>query len=312
MVTETNSADRKPSFKKVHVIANPAAGRDVPILGVLNRAFKNADIDWDLFLTKKAGDAHRLAQEAVKAGADLVAVYGGDGSVMEAATGLMGADLPLAILPGGTANVMSVELGIPGDLPSAVNLICGSDHKVRTVDMGQVRGQMFILRITTGLSAEMTKNTEREDKNRLGVLAYALSWLRAVPTTPASRYQLTLDGEQVELEGVTCVIANSASLGLPGLTLAKTADISDGLLDVFVFRSSTVNELLSIAANAVIDADLIPHWQVREVTVTAEPPQTVECDGEVLDPTPLTAQIVPQAVRVLVPTAPPMQAQPNP
>ena len=306
MVTETHSADRKPSFQKVHVIANPAAGRDVPILGVLNRAFKNADIDWDLFLTKKAGDAHRLAQEAVKAGADLVAVYGGDGSVMEAATGLMGADLPLAILPGGTANVMSVELGIPGDLPSAVNLICGSDHTVRMVDMGQVRDQMFILRITTGLSAEMTKNTEREDKNRLGVLAYALSWLRAVPNTPASHYQLTLDGEQVEIEGVTCVIANSASLGLPGLTLAKTADISDGLLDVFVFRSSAVNELLSIAANAVIDANLIPHWQVREVTLIARPPQTVECDGEIIDSTPLTAQIVPQAVRVLVPIAPTM------
>jgi YegS/Rv2252/BmrU family lipid kinase len=311
MVTETYRVNQKPAFKKVHVIANPAAGKDEPILGVLNRAFKGAGIDWDMFLTKEAGDAQRLAQEAAQAGADLVAVYGGDGSVMEVASGLIGTGLPLAILPGGTANVMSVELGIPGDLPSAVSLICGDGHTIRAVDMGRVRDQLFILRITTGLSAEMTKNTEREDKNRLGVLAYALSWLRAVPTTPASRYQLTLDGEQVELEGVTCVIANSASLGLPGLTLAKTADISDGLLDVFVFRSTAVNELLSIAANAVIDADLIPHWQVREATVVADPPQTVECDGEVLDPTPLTARIVPQAVRVVVPITSPLQAETN-
>ena len=152
-------SNTQSQFKRVHVVANPAAGRDVPILGLLNRSFNGAGIDWDLFLTKKAGDAQRLAQEASQAGADLVAVYGGDGTVMEVANGLLGTQTPMGILPGGTANVMSVELGIPTDLPAAIGVICGDNQVVRTVDMARVKDRLFILRITTGMTAETTKNT---------------------------------------------------------------------------------------------------------------------------------------------------------
>ena len=291
-------------LRRVHVIANPAAGRDVPILGLLNSAFKEAGIEWDLFLTKGAGDAERLAREAVSAQADVVAVYGGDGTVMEAASGLLGADTPLAILPGGTANVMSIELGIPGDLTSAVGLICGGEYAVRTVDMARVKDRLFLLRITTGITAEMTRTTEREAKNRIGSLAYVISLLRAVPNTPSSRYRITLDGQQVESEGVSCLIANSASMGIPGLKLEQAVDIADGLLDVLVIRSADVNQLVQMAANAIGLTETLPHWQAREVTLSADPPQPVECDGEVLDPTPVSVSIVPHAVRILVPTTP--------
>lgn len=288
-------------FKRVHVIANPAAGRDVPILGLLNNSFKEAGIDWDLFLTKKAGDAQRLAQEAVQAGADLVAVYGGDGTVMEAANGLLGTQTPMAILPGGTANVMAVELGIPTDLPAAVGLICGDSQIVRTVDMAQARDHLFMLRITTGISAEITRSTEQEAKNRMGSLAYILASLRAVPETPPSHYTITADGEVAESEGVVCMIANSASLGIPGLTLSKTVDIADGLLDVIVIPSANLTQLVQVATNLAGVSQSLPHWQGREITLVANPPQSVECDGEVLEPTPISARIVPGAVRIVAP-----------
>jgi YegS/Rv2252/BmrU family lipid kinase len=299
----TQLVNQATAFKRVHVIANPAAGRDAPILGLLNSSFKEAGIDWDLFLTKEAGDAQRLAEEAVRAKADLVAVYGGDGTVMEVANGLIGTNVPMAILPGGTANVMSIELGIPGDLPSAVGLICGTDHVVRAVDMARAREHLFLLRVTTGVTAEMTKNTEREAKNRIGSLAYILSLLRAVPSTLPSRYFITVDGERVESDGVACMIANSANLGVPGLTLAKTVDIADGLLDVIVITSADLNQLVQVAANVAGVAQSLPHWQGREITLVADPPQTVECDGEVLDPTPITVRVVPQAVRIVVPAS---------
>jgi YegS/Rv2252/BmrU family lipid kinase len=291
------------TFRNVHVIVNPASGKDEPILGAMNKAFKDADIEYDLFLTKEAGDATRLALEAEQNGADLVAVYGGDGTVMEVANALVGTEMPMAILPGGTANVMSVELGIPGDFPSAIGLVCGHDYTVRTVDMGRVRDHLFLLRIMTGVTAEMTKNTEREAKNRLGVLAYAIALLQSVPNFQPSRYFLTLDGEEVEAEGVACMIANSANLGIPGLALAKTADIADGLLDVFVIRSTDVGQFVQMAANAIGLTEALPHWQVREVTLVAEPEQTVECDGEILDPTPVTASVVPGAARIVVPAS---------
>src|SRR5512135_2502198 len=100
----------KMNFKRVHVIVNPASGKDQPILHTLNSVFHPAGIDWDIYVTKAGGDARRLAQEAVQAGADAVAVYGGDGTVAEVAAGLFDSEMPVVILPGGTTNATARSL----------------------------------------------------------------------------------------------------------------------------------------------------------------------------------------------------------
>jgi YegS/Rv2252/BmrU family lipid kinase len=294
--------------RRVHIIANPAAGQDRPFLNLFNTAFRDAGIDWELLITKKAGDAERMAREAVDAGADVVAAYGGDGTVGEVASGLRDSNVPLAIFPGGTANVMSVELGIPGDLAGAVALACGKGV-ARPIDMGQIGDRLFLLRTAIGYTAEMTKGAEREEKNRLGSLAYVLSALRALPTARSVPYKLTLDGEKVEIEGAVCIIANSGSLGLPGWSLTRTVDVSDGLLDVIVIQSVDLNALLAVAASALGMSEPLDHWQVREVSVESDPPQNVECDGEIIDPTPLSAFVLPHAIQVLVPEPPSLPGQ---
>jgi diacylglycerol kinase (ATP) len=297
-VESSSYAQVKP--RRVYVIANPAAGQDRPFLNLFNNAFQAAGIDWELLITKKAGDAERLTREAVAAGADVVAAYGGDGTVGEVANGLYGSDVPLAIFPGGTANVMSVELGIPGDLAGAVALACGNGL-ARPVDMGKIEDRMFLLRAAIGYTAEMTKGADREDKNRLGNLAYVLSAIRALPNAQAVPYKLTLDGKVVEIDGAVCIVANSGSLGLPGWSLTRTVDIGDGLLDVIMIQNVDLNALLAVAASAIGVGEPLDHWQVREVTIEANPPQTVECDGEIIEPTPFSASVLPHAIHVLVP-----------
>src|SRR5512134_1855301 len=111
----------------VHVIINPGSGQPKPILHTLNAVFRPRDIEWDISLTRKSGDAERFARQAAENGADIVAAYGGDGTVMEVARGLMGLETPLAIFPGGTANLMAVELGIPKDLAKAVAVAADED-----------------------------------------------------------------------------------------------------------------------------------------------------------------------------------------
>src|SRR5687768_18585559 len=83
-------------FKKLQVIINPAAGVGRPILQALNSQLKDSGIEWDVSITHKAGDAERLAKKAVKDGADIVGVHGGDGSVMEVASALRGTSTPMA------------------------------------------------------------------------------------------------------------------------------------------------------------------------------------------------------------------------
>lgn len=293
-----------PPIKRVHVIINPAAGQDRPILSVLNQTFQAADIDWDVFITKKAGDARRLAQEAVAAGVDVVAVHGGDGTVMEVASGLIGAEVPLAIFPGGTANVMSIELGISNDPAEACALVCNAGGTIQAVDMGQIDEHYFLLRAGIGFEAEMVEGADREMKNRVGWLAYALSALQALREPQMACYQLTLDGLRVEVEGLTCIIANAGSMGMSGLSLAPTINVSDGLLDVVIVRQANLPSLLALAASIVTgneNAEPLLHWQAREITVASTPSQTVQADGEILGQTPITAKILPQAVQIIVP-----------
>jgi YegS/Rv2252/BmrU family lipid kinase len=292
-----------PYGKRVHVIINPAAGQDRPVLGKLNSVFQPAGVDWDVFITKTEGDGRRLAEQAVAAGADVVAAHGGDGTISEVANGLVGSSVPLAILPGGTANVLSIELGIPNDLAEAAALICGKS-RLCTVDVGQIDQSYFVQRAGVGLEAQIVVQTDRDSKVRLGWLAYALSALHVLSEPPAEWYLLTLDGRQVEAEGLACFIANAGSLGLPGFNLAPTIDMSDGLLDVVIIRQADLTSLLSLAVSLIEGSSnlgAIQHWQVREVSIQAKPPQVVQSDGEIIGQTPFTARILPQALQIIIP-----------
>lgn len=294
-----------PLFKRAFVIINPASGKNETILNTINSVFRASGLDWDIAITKRSGDASRLAQQAAASGnVDVVAVYGGDGSVMEAAAGLIGSDIPLAILPGGTNNVMSVELGVPNDLADAAALISSAPARIRPVDMGQLDDNLFILRVGIGYEAVINETADREMKDRYGGFAYSLAGLKALKDPPIARYKLTLDGHVEELDGLWVMIANSASLGAPNLNLVQDIDVGDGFLDVIVVRHRDLDSLLSVMNSvAGVDkkAEPLPHWQVREVLVEADPPMAVTGDGEIWSPTPLAASVIPHAVNILVP-----------
>ena len=89
-----------PSYKRIQVIINPAAGKNEPILNTLHDVFKDHDVDWDVNITKKAGDGARLAKAALDRGVDLVAAYGGDGTLLDVAEAMVNTGMPMAFLPG--------------------------------------------------------------------------------------------------------------------------------------------------------------------------------------------------------------------
>lgn len=291
-------------YRHVHVIINPASGPDRPVLGVLNSVFHPANVDWDVFVTKKAGDARRYASEAVAHGVDTVAVYGGDGTVSEAASGLVGTDVPLAILPGGTGNVLSLELGISSDLAEACSLLCNAKSKVCKIDVGQVGSAYFLLSTSVGFATAVIEGADRAAKQRFGILAYVLAGLQALRDPAIARYHLTLDGKQIESKGVTCMIINSGNLGQAGLKIVPGIDLHDGLLDVIVIRKGDLGSMLSVAASVVTrsgSAHPLQRWQAREIDLVVDPPQTVQVDGDVLGKTPMTARILPGALGIVVP-----------
>ncbi len=292
------------SDKRIHVVINPASGQDQYILNTINRVFHEYEVDWDVSITQKSGDAARLARQAIVDGAEIVGAYGGDGTVMEVAEGVAGSQIPMAILPGGTANLMSVELGIPKDLTKATQILINPNSVIRQIDMGQIGEKQFILRVGIGFAGEKVKIADRELKDKWGILAYSIAGLKALKTTPVAQYRITVDGVVHETDGKTCLIDNAGNIGMQGMSADKSISVSDGFLDVIVVRDASISSWI-VVGEQILGREPKPgavkHWQGREITIECDPPQTIQVDGEVWDPTPLSASVLPGVLPILVP-----------
>jgi len=287
----------------IPVIINPSAGQKTSVLANLNQVFRPAGIRWSVEITQEEGDGVRLAQKLVERGAKIVAAYGGDGTISEVATGLAGTQTALAILPGGTGNVMAREFGIPLNyVAAAQNLV--SEYDIRVVDMGAIGNQKFLLRVGAGLEAMAVERTPRQLKDRFGIMAYGIGGLRALIKSRPTKYILELDGKTHETEGLVCTVANASHLGLPGLRFSRKIDIEDGKLDVFVLRRVDIHIILQFMSENVANTlglKEIQHWQVSRVKIQADPPQAVQVDGDQVGMTPVEMHCLPGSLKVIVP-----------
>lgn len=291
------------SFSKILTIINPAAGQDEPILAVMNRAFREASIEWDVRLTHATGDGARLAQAATEQGYDLIAVYGGDGTVMDAVNGVQGTDMPIAILPGGTGNGVAVAINIPDTLECALEQIVAGDGRMIACDVGQIDDRYFLLRVDVGNIVEQIEAQEREDKNQFGMWAYVQAILQAWLSKQDIRFELTLDEREIERSGSAFMIMNMSRVGAFKFNLSDKIRPDDGLLDIFVLKDE-VKALASVAASAtnLVDfRDMFEHFQAKRIHIETAQPMTVLADGEPFTKTPTTVEIIPSAVRLFVP-----------
>jgi YegS/Rv2252/BmrU family lipid kinase len=285
----------------IPVIINPSAGRKKAVLAGLNEVFRTAGVRWSVEITHEEGDGIDLARRLAEQGATIVAVYGGDGTISEVATGLAGTQTALGLLPGGTGNVLASELGIPHDFVAAARLLV-SEHHVRLVDMGLIGDRTFLLRAGVGLEAAAIERTPRELKDRFGLLAYGIGSLQALSESRLLDYVLELDGEVLERQGVVCTVANSGHLGLPGLRLSPKIDIEDGKLDVFVLRRvdlKLIMEFVSENTGGALNMGKLQHWQVTRARIEVDPPQSVQVDGDPLGMTPVEICSLPRSLRIV-------------
>jgi len=287
----------------IPIIVNPAAGQKAAVLNEINQIFHPAGIRWTIEVTHGEGDAFRQAEEIVAQGAEVIAVYGGDGTISEVATAMAGTGSALAILPGGTGNVLAYEFQIPRKLTQAAKLLT-TDYQIRVIDLGQVGKRKFLLRVGVGFESLVIEKTQRELKDRFGLLAYGIAGLHALLEAQQVHYRLNLDGEQIEMDGLACTIANSGHLGLPGLSLSPEVNIEDGLLDVIVLRKVDIEKLISFILKSPVKGHSLAgfqHWQVKKARIDVDPPQTVQIDGDIMGSSPFEVVCNPKCLRVIVP-----------
>lgn len=294
------------SFKEVLVIINPVSGqRDHSVvLNEITSFFEAADVRFTVCETKGKGDARRWAKETK---ADLVLVSGGDGTVMEAMSGVIEneADTPLAQLPGGTANLLARALGIPVDAQKALELSLSGVAVPFDVGYLPEKNLYFSLIAGAGWDARLIEDATREIKNRLGFLAYVLTGIKNLFTLRRSVIKLELDGEEKIFRAHTVSLINVGEILDTNFKLGDAISPHDGKLDVAIASPTTLWGIVKLIGRLIFKRfdnyrDL-QYFAVERVRLEARPALELQIDGEAIGTTPFTAEVVPNAIRLIVP-----------
>ncbi|MHB1294675.1 MAG: diacylglycerol/lipid kinase family protein [Anaerolineae bacterium] len=292
---------------KALFIHNPVSGTHDPDVARATFQSRCEAQGWtcEIVETSADEDASRLTKEALRDSVDLVVAAGGDGTVSATAGGLVGSDVILGIIPLGTGNALAQELGIPTDLESAVDLVLG-EHDTVTVDVVRGLGRVAFLGVGVGLSAQIMQNTERESKRRFGMLAYLWSGLRSLFGVSPRRYWIEIDGQRRRFRASEVMVANSASIGGPTLRWGPDVSMDDGHVDVCIVRVRNLLDLgkalwYVVRGEREKSRNVRCYTAQRRVRITTNRALPVQVDGDVAGETPIDLEVLPAALKIIVP-----------
>lgn len=293
---------------RVFVVLNPVAGTSAPadVRQTLETLFTEHGRQCSVYET--SGDDDALAAEMAQVrqdGYDLVVAAGGDGTVSLVASNLVGSDIPLGVLPVGTANVLALELGIPQTLEQAAALLV-EDHQVRELDVMRLGERHFILQIGIGLDSLMIKDTSRQAKRLFGRLAYMTTLLGKLFGYRSQRFTMLVDGKRMRPRAWQVLVANAGTLGAPPFRWGPDIHPTDGELDLCIFNVRTPMDYARILWRFVTGRHKhgpnISYVRVRnQAIITTDRPLPVQADGEIIGETPVQVAVVPRGIAVIVP-----------
>jgi len=251
----------------------------------------------------KSAKVPDLARRALKEGAELLFIWGGDGTVQRCIDAVAGEEVELAILPAGTANLLANNLDIPKDVSSAVDVGLFGDR--RRLDVGVLNGERFAVMAGVGYDAIMMRDADGELKSHFGRLAYVWTGVRATHMNPR-KVRIEIDGEPWFKGDATCVLLGQMGSLSGGVVAFPDAQPDDGLLEVGVVTAESALQWARVLSRMVLDdakhSPLTKMTRARKVRVKLNRPTTYELDGGARKATTkIRASIEPGAINVCVP-----------
>jgi len=309
-MTVTTGPIRENPTPSSAVVVNPAKVGDVEALRrTVDAAL--ADAGWPpprWFETTPTDPGGGQARAAVRSGAEVVFVCGGDGTVRSAISALVGSDASMAILPAGTGNLLAANLGLATDLATGIQVAL--DGGQRRIDVGVVDGQHFAVMAGMGFDAHMLDATSDRAKTHLGWPAYVLGAVRHLRDRPMRVTIRIDDGPPMRRQARTVLVANVGRLQ-GGVHLLREAAPDDGVLDVAVLTPRTLRNWAAMGWAVLRGHRRVPSMEIfrgTKVQVTSQRPQPRQLDGDLIDTgTGLLVEVVPAALRLCVP----QPAEPN-
>ena len=275
------------------------------------RALEAAGWQTELAVTQAPGHARELAQQGVVAGIDTLAIFGGDGTTMQAAAALVGTEVALGLIPGGTGNLLAGNLRIPSDPLRAVRVLTGGYR--RPIDLGRVSlpdgEHYFGVAAGCGVDARIMGETAGSDKRRWGIGAYMATAIRVLPELRNTACVVTVDGETIETHAALVLIMNCGEVIPPLVRVRPEINPEDGVLDLVTVAADSPWQGLRGLFRVIVDGrrgeiretPYIRYARGTRFSVTAAETLPMQSDGETLGSTPFTVEVVPGAVTVLTP-----------
>jgi YegS/Rv2252/BmrU family lipid kinase len=311
-VTRWTHLDVRALRQPAALIFNPRAGQKLGIdtnprgAADVHAALQAEGIAFDSWPTERAGHATDLARRAVAEGHQLVIGAGGDGTINEIARGLVESDVVLGLMPLGSIMNVARTLWVPRDLSLAARTIV--EGKVLAMDMGRAGKRYFLEAAGVGLDAGLFGYFDQLDSGRSRIRVARAAW-RFLRQLGSPRVTVEFEGRAIRTHAPMISIANGPYVGA-AYAIAPDARIDDGLLDVIVFRRTSIPRVLLHLAMVAGGRPLPPPKQARvlrvpwvRVTKRRGRPLAVHLDGTPMGITPVEAHAAPGALRVI--TGPP-------
>jgi len=289
---------------RVTLVVNPSAGkgRAQEQLPQVAGQLRDAGLELEILLSRDFAEARAMTRHAVRHGADVLAVMGGDGMMhLGVNSCAQSATTALGLIPAGTGNDLCRGVGLPPFDPVAAAAVIAAG-RTRALDLARVNSRFIGGVLATGFDALVNRRANAMPWPK-GSLRYPLATLAELRVFSPLHYRLTIDGEVRELEAMLVAVGNTSSYG-GGIRICPEADPTDGRLDVTIIhpvnRAKLVRLLpLTYSGRFARDASV---EQVLAERVRVEGPGLVGYgDGELIAAAPLDVHCLPGAVRMFVP-----------
>lgn len=293
---------------KACLIFNPVAGQGDPDVDLAEiESLLRPAIDLEVVVTTADCEPGELAKAAIERGAEAIIASGGDGTLSAVAAALMSTNIPLGIISRGTANAFANALDLPTTIPESCESIVGG--YTQTVDMARCNGLPMVLLAGIGFEAETVNLADRNAKNRFGMLAYILAGLKQIGNLEQFEVEIELEDKTISVSAAAITIANAAPATSILAQGGSEVVFDDGMLDLTIVAPATplvaiatAFELLSSTLRGMASQrEDVGFLRAKNFKVTANPPQKVVLDGEVIGTTPIEVECIPGGLTVFAP-----------
>lgn len=291
-----------PLRRRVLIIHNPSAGSSwLGLFASVQQRLKSLGVACEVREIKNFAEARELSRSACLSGNyDDIVVAGGDGTIAEVANGMIGSEVPLGIIPTGTANVLAHEIGLARDTETVARTLAFSPP--RSIYPGLVNGRIFLLMVSAGFDSRIVAEVTPALKDLYGKVAYLLVGLKHIAAYAPPSLTVTVDG--TDYRAAWAIVSKARHYGGKFL-LAAEAGLAHPEFIVSLFaHSGRLGLARDICAIGLNRASVSTHVKVIKgtfVAITSDSPEPAQADGDAISLLPLSISLSPQPLQLIMP-----------